>query len=361
MSSGLSNRCIGLALAMSPLCMRAAFGANLPAAPQTQPVATLETFEALDRPLEIGQSTGDVARWLKEYERTPERFQYTIEPIKTEPSLRVSRLTFPSAAPGPWPENNVVPCELYQPPAATDAVVKHPAAIVLDILSGSALVARVMARTLAERGVVAVYMPMSCYGPRRPKGDVHIGRMLDDSDLAIRNFRQSVMDIRRLKAILASQPTIDPDRLGITGISLGGITATLAAGVDGSFNRVVPILAGGDLSDILFHARETRRIREALSAKGIDCEKARVLFAGVEPLHFASRIAPASCLMINADQDEVIPKDDTLALNKAIGSPRILWSPMGHYSSVFYLPTVCRRTAEFMQGKEVKSLDVAAN
>ena len=60
--------------------------------------------------------------------------------------------------------------------------------------------------------------------------------------------------------------------------------------------------------------------------------------------------------MINAARDEVIPKATTEALNKAIGSPQILWTPVGHYSSALFMPDIRRRVIEFIQGKKVERL-----
>src|SRR6185437_14868057 len=110
------------------------------------------------------------------------------------------------------------------------------------------------------------------------------------------------------KAILASRTEIDAAHISITGISLGGIMTSLAAGVDGTFDRVVPILAGGDLARLIFHAPEMRRLRAELIARGVTPEQLEKVLACVEPLHFASRIDPRRCLMINASTDEVIPR-----------------------------------------------------
>jgi len=171
------------------------------------------------------------------------------------------------------------------------------------------------------------------------------------------NMRQSVMDIRRAKALLAALPEVDPDRIAITGVSLGGIMTSLAAGVDGTFYRVVPILAGGDLAAITFHARETRKIREACEAKGITQEKLAEMLQPVDPLTFASRIKPATCLMINAALDEVIPAETTAALRKAIGMPQQLIVPgVGHYKAGLFLPTIRQRVIEYISGKKVEKL-----
>ena len=53
----------------------------------------------------------------------------------------------------------------------------------------------------------------------------------------------------------------------------------------------------------------------------------------------------------------VIPKATTEALFRAIGSPQILWTPLGHYSSALYLPNIRQRTIEFIKGEKVEKLD----
>ena len=50
-------------------------------------------------------------------------------------------------------------------------------------------------------------------------------------------MRQGICDIRRAAAWLAGRPEVDPAKLGVTGISLGGITSALASAVDPAINR----------------------------------------------------------------------------------------------------------------------------
>ena len=329
--------------------------------PATQPATTqpaTQTFEATDQPLKLNGATGQAADWLKTFDVPPQRFAYTLQFLTEDDGLRIYRLTYPSPYQSPWPQNNTVPAELYLPKRVNDPSGKLHAAIVLDILDGSAVIPRGLCRGLAEQGVAALYVPQACYGPRRPPDNAHYQLFMKDPSKAIDNTRQTVMDVRRAKAILAARSEIDPQRISITGVSLGGIMTALAAGVDGEFYRVVPILAGGDLAAITFHARETRLIRTAIESKGMTLADAEKLMAPIDPLNFASRIDPRSCLMINAARDEVIPKETTEALNKAIGSPQILWTPLGHYSSALFLPNLRQRTIEFSQGKKVEGLDL---
>lgn len=322
--------------------------------PATQPATPVQTMNAQDLPLRVDGATGEMSQWLKAFEIPPRRFDYTLQQVEDDDWFTVYRLVFASPVKSPFPENNIVPAEFYVPKRRAGPA---PAAIVLDIMHGNAIVPRSMARGMAAQGVAAVYMPMAYYNARRPKGDAHIRWIDEDPARALEPIRQTVLDIRRAKSILATRPEIDPHRIGITGVSLGGIMASLAAGVDGEFWRVCPILAGGDIANIIFHAPETRKVRAKLVEKGFDQQKLEPVMAPVEPMHFAARIDPARCLMINARRDEVIPRDCTLDLWHAIGKPTLLWLPSGHYTAALYLPTIKQTAIDFLKGKPVQKLE----
>jgi dienelactone hydrolase len=310
--------------------------------------APVETAKATDAPIDCTGAKEDVAAMLRAFEPQEREFSYTIQLLAEEEGFRQYQVTFPSPMKTPWPENNVVPAELYLPRAAT-AAKKMPAAVVLDIMDGSAILPRMMARSAAQNGLAALYVPMPCYNDRRPPDDAHKKMLRDDPSRAANGLRQTVMDVRRARTILASRPEVDGARVGITGISLGGIMTALCAGVDGQFARVAPILAGGDVADITFHAREARRIRAAMEDKGMTLADAARVFAPVEPLTFASRVPPDRCLMINAANDEVIPRKDTEKLRRALGDPQILWLQAGHYSSLTFFPLMQKTVIEFLR------------
>jgi len=315
-----------------------------------------ERFDARDVALDLRGAAGQLRDHLQPFDLQPRPFQYTLQRVDEgeDTGIEVYRLVYPSPIKSPFPVNDTVPAEYYLPKDRRD---KLRAAIVLDIMYGNAVVARGLSRALAANGVAALYVPMAYYNARRPNGRIHerfieaeVTRILDPP-------RQTVADIRRAKAILAQRPEIDADHIGITGVSLGGIVASLAAGVDGSFDRVVPILAGGDLAAITFHARETSVVKGKLLAKGYDLPKLRALLAPIDPNAFASRLDPRRCLMINAKQDEVIPRPCTEALWQAAGQPTILWVPSGHYSAAWFLPTIRRTAVDFLKGKPVDRLE----
>ena len=89
--------------------------------------------------------------------------------------------------------------------------------------------------------------------------------------------------------MLASRPEIDADRIGVTGISLGGIIAATAAGGEPRINRAALFLAGGDLMKILHHARETRPLSKMiLSLPPQERSDIEGKIAEVDPLRFAA-------------------------------------------------------------------------
>lgn len=343
---------VTMRLAVAVVCLLCLLRGTSTAA-TTQPAAT-EHFSTRDVPLLTNRAGGKLHEWLRLYQVEPQSFSYTLQLIQEGEDVEIYRLVFPSPFKSPFPENNVVPAELYLPKERSG---KLRAAIVLDILQGNGIVARGLSRGLASGGVAALYVPMAYYGARRPKDRAH-ERFIDSDPKRVADpARQTVMDIRRARAILSQRPEIDPDHIGITGVSLGGIIASLAAGVDGTFDRVCPILAGGDVASLTFHTRETRVAKERLVARGVDLPKLEELLAPVEPTHFASRLDPSRCLMINARNDEVIPRESTDLLWKAIGKPTILWVPAGHYSAGLFLPTIRRAAVDFLKGNPVDRLE----
>ena len=62
-------------------------------------------------------------------------------------------------------------------------------------------------------------------------------------------FYHAVADIALAHSLLRSMPEIDPDRIGLTGISWGGILACTVAGVDHRFRCTIPVYGCGYLDE----------------------------------------------------------------------------------------------------------------
>ncbi len=158
----------------------------------------------------------------------------------------------------------------------------------------------------------------------------------------------TTVEVRRAACWLQKQPEVDPRRVGIVGVSLGGIIAGLVVGVDQRFSRNVLVLAGGDPADILWHAPETGIVRARLSELGYTLDRLRKESQGIDPLTFAKRAKPSQVLMINATGDTTVPRRNTEALWEALGRPAIHWYPAGHYSLALFIPLVLPSAAQFV-------------
>jgi dienelactone hydrolase len=63
---------------------------------------------------------------------------------------------------------------------------------------------------------------------------------------------QAVADVLLANSLLRSLPEVDPDRIGLTGISWGGYLVSIVAGVDNRFRFVVPVYGCGYYLDTVF-------------------------------------------------------------------------------------------------------------
>ena len=279
-------------------------------------------------------------------------FTYQIRLVQERPEFRVYRLSYPSPVVTPVRQNNTVPAEYYLPKGAGLAGRRYPAVICMHILDGNEALTDLVCTVLASRSIPALSFKLPYYGQRGlPGGPKAIA---DNPERFAGAIAQAGEDVRRTVDLLASRPEIDPQRIGITGISLGGIIAATAIGGEPRLHRAALLLAGGDLLDIINHARETRPIVEMLARlppAGRAAIEAKL--TQVDPLRFApavrNRARAGRVLMINASQDEVVPRRCTEKLAEALGiADRVVWlEGLGHYTALAELPRALRITADF--------------
>ncbi|MBI2035518.1 MAG: hypothetical protein HYT12_02450 [Candidatus Liptonbacteria bacterium] len=118
-------------------------------------------------------------------------------------------------------------------------------------------------------------------------------------------------------------------RIGISGVSLGGISAYYLSGAHPEiFQSTVGITTGGDLAGILMSSAESgiERIREEIFKKfGIAEDEAlkilRAELKHIDPLSVAKNINPESALLVSNILDSVIPHRFTKKLWEAANRP----------------------------------------
>jgi len=128
---------------------------------------------------------------------------------------------------------------------------------------------------------------------------------------------QTVFDLRRGIDLLQKRDDIDTDRIGYLGISLGGVIGTIFCGVDQRIKVPVIALAGGGLQFVFKFDAFSSEVRNYISI--------------IDPINFVGAISPRPLLMINAENDEVVPPVSSKLLFEKAGEPKkIIWYPTKH-------------------------------
>ena len=275
----------------------------------------------------------------------PHRFSYQEQPLPhVSDYLTIATVTFPSPVETELERNNTVHCEYYRP--RTDKPV--PAVVVLHILGGDFELSRLFCNALAHHGVAALFLKMPYYGPRREPESSR--RMISsDPQETVEGMTQAVLDIRRAVAWLESRDEVDEQRIGIFGISLGGITAALATTAEPRIRKACLVLAGGDLAQVALDSPRLARERRAWEERGGTRQEFLDVIGKIDPVRYAENARNRQILMLNASRDEIIPKACTESLWQALGRPEIVWYQGGHYSVALHLLNAIDRVTAFFQ------------
>ncbi len=271
------------------------------------------------------------------------KFSFEQEPVDDVADyLTQWQVRFPSPVVTPHEKNNTVHCEYFR----SASPGKRPACVVLHILGGDFELSRTFARSLARSGVSALFVIMPYYGPRR---DEKLPNRMVSSDPreTAAGMTQAVLDIRRAAAWLATREEVDAQRIGIFGISLGGITGALAATAEPKFQKVCLLLAGGDIAQIAWTHPKMAEIRRQWEAGGGTLQTLVETMKTVDPVTYASNLRGRDILMLNALHDEIIPRACTDSLWRAVGEPPIVWYNAGHISAVWNIFDAMHRVDNF--------------
>jgi dienelactone hydrolase len=226
----------------------------------------------------------------------------------------------------------------------------HPTVVVFPIRAGNHVVSEALAKALVNRGYAAIWLERrsSLFGEDDHRAPGDFGAFAAD----LRNF---VLDARSLIGWLATRPEVDPARIATAGVSLGGILAATTLAQEPRASAGFFVMAGGGLAEILRDSEDGDVVRfreQGIEAHAFTQENlarlARPYTDPVDPLSWADRIDPERVLLISARFDRVIAPDRTRALWQALGRPRWLTVPTGHYQLVPYFWWAVGRGADHL-------------
>lgn len=221
---------------------------------------------------------------------------------------------------------------------------KPPVVLVLPMSGGGYSIERHFASYFANRGYAAVIV----HRDKIPKDQ----QMIENLNPMIRRM---VLDHKRVIDWLETVPDVDARRVGIFGISLGGIKGAMLAPLDNRIQAAIIGLAGGDLPYILTYSTEpglTKKREEFLKTQGLTPDQAEAALRKLltrDPLIYAPYIDPRKVLLVLARYDTVVPIAKGLELKEKMGNPETIMLPAGHYTAVLSIPYIKSQSFDFFE------------
>lgn len=219
-----------------------------------------------------------------------------------------------------------------------------PVIVVLPILGGGNTFAKIFAAHFARRGYAAVIVHRQQQYKR-----------VDELKKLNGMFKQIVLDHMQALDWIETQPDLDQNRIGIFGISAGGIKATLIHCLEDRIDAAVTALAGGDIPYIFSYSTEKRiakKRRKILAEHSVTQDELYKILSDEfqhDPLKYAKYADARKTLLILGAFDQVVPYKKGLELRKALGDPKTVVLPTGHYTSLLFIPVVQEMATSFFK------------
>lgn len=152
----------------------------------------------------------------------------------------------------------------------------------------------------------------------------------------------AVESLRTVLDFAERDARIDKSRLGVIGLSMGGITASILAGLEPQrLKASVIVAAGGNLPYIYANSTSNKlkalrdfRMKALSIASTNDYEESMVKNLKYDPIHFAANVGRDRVLMVLADQDTKIPTQAQNELFSAMGKPDFLTVGSSHIGTL---------------------------
>lgn len=181
------------------------------------------------------------------------------------------------------------------------------------------------------RGVMAVALSYPYTGDPKPKGASGVLR-------AIPQIRQAFFDTPAALMLalddLLSRTDVDSAQVEAIGVSLGVPFVVIAGALDPRVTRVWAVHGSGGTFTPLEHS--LREIIPSAPTRFLAAGIGTLAMSGprITPERWVPRISPRPFIMINAAEDERLPKAAVLSLFKAARKPKeLIWLPGPHVTS----------------------------
>jgi len=163
-----------------------------------------------------------------------------------------------------------------------------------------------------------------------------------------KRFWMAVKEVQDVIDWAHKQPTIDTDKIGIVGFSLGGMVAAYAMGIDGRISAGAFVMSGGDPHEIFAYSEVgfIKKVRKNALKRFIKTPAefkniVEEILSPINPNQFAQGIPPEKVLIFEAKFDTYIPQSSRenfwKAFHKKSQVPLRVTFPHGHMMSFRYI------------------------
>lgn len=139
---------------------------------------------------------------------------------------------------------------------------------------------------------------------------------------------QVIVDLRRAIDLLITRPDVDPDRIAYLGVSAGGATGGLLAGIEDRLQAYVLIVGGGGW---VTHFTD---LEDQETFFGVEEEQEPWIAAmwPIEAIHYVGHAAPAALLFQNVTWDTLVDPLEALQYQQAGSEPKeVVWYDSVHW------------------------------
>jgi alpha-beta hydrolase superfamily lysophospholipase len=202
---------------------------------------------------------------------------------------------------------------------------------------------------LRELDVDILHVALPFHGRRQPRGSLFSGEYFWTADLvrSVEGVRQAVCDSRAAVEWARRQGY---ERVGVSGISLGGAIVMLLACVTPTPDFIVPIVAHLELEDAVENAPILWRMKQDLERWGVGEKKRRELLRRLGWSSYRPLLAPENQLWVQALDDGYIGADLVRAQWQAWSQPNICWLEGGHMTFPLHASQITGRMRAFLSG-----------
>jgi pimeloyl-ACP methyl ester carboxylesterase len=184
-------------------------------------------------------------------------------------------------------------------------------------------------RKLFRDGWDVVLPVLPFHGPRTPKQAMFGGQLFPGTNPQRTNeaFGQSAWDVRALMGALRERGS---GPIGVMGVSLGGYTSAMLAGLEPDLAFAIPIVPMVSFGDLLWHHGRGGAHRARAEASGVTLERLQEVYGVHAPLSMKPLLPVERRMIIAGRGDRVCPPDHVERLREHWDHPKMVWFDGGH-------------------------------